>query len=1442
MSARRSSRGRGARWIGLGLAGIALVLLLLLGAGWWWAGTQASLDWALRRFAAPAGLQLQGATGSLRGGLQASQLAWEQDGLKVQATAVDIAWDPLALIGQLVSIEQLQAGTVQVVDQRPEDPQAAQPPQPQALRLPMAVAIEEFSVGELRWQAARPVDVRKLAGSYRYLDAEHHLVLRNLELDQGSFTGEARLGTSEQLPLVAELKGELRAPVPGSEEALPLRLEASAEGPLTRFAAKASLRALPAANAAAEGSLAATVTAVVTPWQEVPIAQASAQVRNLDLSRLWPEAPATALQGTLQAAPTGPQGWTVSADLANALPGPWDRQRLPFSQLTATAEWQPGGAVVVPQFRAQLGGGTAEGQGRWEAGQGWRVQAQVRGVMPSRIYTELGPEPLTGKVTASGQGEDFEFEVDLQAPAGKQGRAAPRAPAPTGPVRLAAWGTDIRGGFVLTQAAAPTQGAQPQPSPPPPPAAQQEQQPEQQEAEEPSGQQEWSDLLRALNLRQLIGKARYSKGVLTLPDIDVRTNDARLRGTLRVNPKERSAQGRLTIQAPGLDATFDGSLAARSGGGTLTADISQLAQARQWLQTLPAVPKDLIPALQGQADVDLQWQGGWQNPTVQARVVAPQLTIPPAAGEPGGEPLDLRNLTLTVEGDLDDARIALETSVVADALRAQVDLRGNLARTDAAWVLRLQALQLAASGLGATEGEWRLRLQEPVTVRYAPDGAIEVGAGQAVVTAPVTEGRSQAQLAWQATRWREGRLDSTGRFSSLPLAWLQLFTGNELLGPTVDQDLEFSGQWQLDTGENLQLQASVQHTGGDLTFLTENAQGEPVRVPAGIRQLRITVDNEGQQIEVSANLETERAGDLQAQATTRLVPGGPLGWQLPPEPPLQTTGRATGLSLSLLELLAGRDLLGPQIAGDLQFQAEWQARLGRELAIDAVIERTGGDLTVLAETAGDQTVRVPAGIQQARIAITNQGQQVQLDVDFQSERAGSLQGQVTTRLEPGGALGWQLPPSAPLGGQLQARLPQLRAWSALAPPGWRVRGSLQADLQVAGTVAEPRLDGLITADDLAVRSAVEGIVLQDGQLRARLEGQRLVIEELLFRGAGDQPGTLRATGVAELGPEGPQLRLDARLDELRASVRADRLLTVSGDARAVVDEGGVEITGDLRVDRALIVLPEETTPQLGDDVVVYNLPPGVQLRAETQQEGEGGLPLRTDIAIDLGQDFRVRGRGIDAGLRGALQVTGSDLSDPQVRGEVRIVDGEFAAYGQQLEIERGILRFTGPATNPALDILAVRPRLAETVGVQVTGRAQAPDIRLYSASAMTEAEKLSWLILGRGSAGGGAEAALVQRAALALLTNRTGAPGEGRGIAGVLGLDELSVGRGDAGDGAAVTLGKRLGDNLYASYQRSLSGALGTLYIFYDLTRNITLRAETGNRTSVDVIYRFSYD
>ena len=81
-------------------------------------------------------------------------------------------------------------------------------------------------------------------------------------------------------------------------------------------------------------------------------------------------------------------------------------------------------------------------------------------------------------------------------------------------------------------------------------------------------------------------------------------------------------------------------------------------------------------------------------------------------------------------------------------------------------------------------------------------------------------------------------------------------------------------------------------------------------------------------------------------------------------------------------------------------------------------------------------------------------------------------------------------------------------------------------------------------------------------------------------------------------------------------------------------------------------------------------------------------------------------------------------------------------------------------------------------------------------------------------------------------------------------LDEIGFGSGNANTTEAssaiasgsVKLGKRFGKNFYVTYEKGLDATMGTLYFFFDISRKLKLRAQTGQQSALDLIYTVNYD
>jgi translocation and assembly module TamB len=349
----------------------------------------------------------------------------------------------------------------------------------------------------------------------------------------------------------------------------------------------------------------------------------------------------------------------------------------------------------------------------------------------------------------------------------------------------------------------------------------------------------------------------------------------------------------------------------------------------------------------------------------------------------------------------------------------------------------------------------------------------------------------------------------------------------------------------------------------------------------------------------------------------------------------------------------------------------------------------------------------------------------------------------------------------------------------------------------------------------------------------RLQGESAHIDRFEAKAGA---GSVRLEGNASLG-SAPKAQLRLVADHFQLLGRVDRRIVASGTAQLAMDAQTLALNGRLGVDEGLVDFSRGDAPGLSDDVVVTGRRgPEVKAPAAAGRARE----VKLDLQVELGERLRLRGRGLDTGLRGELRLT-APAGRLAVNGSVRAVDGTYAAYGQKLDIDRGVLAFSGLAENPRLDIEATRPNLDVRVGVAVTGTALNPRVRLFSEPEMSDTDKLSWLVLGRAPDGlGRTDTALLQRAALALLA------GEGESVTDpvtkALGLDDVSVRQTDGEvRETVVSLGKQLSRRWYVGYERGLNATAGTWQLIYRIAQRFTLRAQSGLDNSLDVIWTWRW-
>ena len=571
-----------------------------------------------------------------------------------------------------------------------------------------------------------------------------------------------------------------------------------------------------------------------------------------------------------------------------------------------------------------------------------------------------------------------------------------------------------------------------------------------------------------------------------------------------------------------------------------------------------------------------------------------------------------------------------------------------------------------------------------------------------------------------------------------------------------------------------------------------------------------------------------------------------------------TQGQLSQLPLEWVTHWSRNELAKQGLQGDLVLAGQWDAGSdGSALRVHAALERSRGDLQVSADEA---TANLNAGVREARVSLTILNQQVNAQLMWDSANAGKVQATASTALASSAGR-WEWLAQAPVKGHLRAQLPRLRVWSLLAPPGWRLTGTLDAEAQLSGSWDAPHWNGVLQARELSVRSVLDGVDFSKGDLQVDFNEVGLDIARFTLQGAssgGVDGGVLSVGGnvrwptteESSKRPSPLRMALQAHAKGLRVSTHPDQRLVVSGKVSATLENTKLAIDGALTADQAAFVLAEGSAPRLGEDVRIRTAT-GPSAFTESTPQANSFLFGKTieptvHVALDLGPSFQIQGYGISTRLTGKLDLSSTGVLSPRLNGQISTASGSYKAYGQQLEIEEGVLWFDGPVNNPALDILAIRPNLVQRVGVQISGTALSPVVRLYSEPEIPDAEKLSWLVVGRANADGSAQMAMLQQAAMTMMS-RDGQTFSS-GLANSLGLDEISVGglgtNADTANpsGATVRIGKRLAGNFYLAYESSVAGAYGTLYIFYELSKRFTLRGQTGEQSAADLIFTLRYD
>jgi translocation and assembly module TamB len=409
-------------------------------------------------------------------------------------------------------------------------------------------------------------------------------------------------------------------------------------------------------------------------------------------------------------------------------------------------------------------------------------------------------------------------------------------------------------------------------------------------------------------------------------------------------------------------------------------------------------------------------------------------------------------------------------------------------------------------------------------------------------------------------------------------------------------------------------------------------------------------------------------------------------------------------------------------------------------------------------------------------------------------------------------------------------------WALVGLPVIALDGEIDARGALTGTLEAPAFEGEAAVSGGRIEEARIGLLLTDVEGSARLEGPRLVVEEITAR--DDAEGRVRASGEVEFGgAPGSNTRARLEVSNLQAVRTSENSAVLSGALDFTRGDDGARLAGALTVERA------ELTPPRGGGEGAASVPTLEVTEINRPEDlAEAPTSRRQSLALDLtlSADRRVFIRSSSLDTEWAFNVAiGGTTADPELRGTATLVRGDLVLAGERFSLDQARITFDGEVADAALDLVARRESADISVTARITGTASEPVVRLTSTPSYPEDEIIARVLYGRSTSELTALEAAQLAAALASLAGGGGVDLLGP-LRQTLGIDRLSVGPSGSG-GALVSGGRYLAEDLYLEVASTSTG-LAQAAIEWEIRPRLELVSRFGAGRDASIALRWRKD
>ncbi|MEM7018614.1 MAG: translocation/assembly module TamB domain-containing protein, partial [Pseudomonadota bacterium] len=427
------------------------------------------------------------------------------------------------------------------------------------------------------------------------------------------------------------------------------------------------------------------------------------------------------------------------------------------------------------------------------------------------------------------------------------------------------------------------------------------------------------------------------------------------------------------------------------------------------------------------------------------------------------------------------------------------------------------------------------------------------------------------------------------------------------------------------------------------------------------------------------------------------------------------------------------------IKGQLEGSIDASLMADGELRAESILTVAPGELTTVLDDEL-QTFTFKGG--ELRGFITDAGLAVGLG--FELLENSIIQGALTLP----GMTRWPVDEEQPLQASMNLDFQDLAIFPGLLTQSGNFQGEADLSINVAGTVTQPEVQGQLRVQEADLSLPDFGLHLKDLNTQVDLKDSAVT----LLASAQSGEGQLQINGDADISNfERWRTKVTIQGEQFAVMNTPEFQVTLSPDMTINAMPGIVDAQGSLTIPTALLAPNIVTVLSAGGDAAptaIRASNDAVFVDESTDNESvedEFAWSITGENRIVFGDNVRVDVIGFKSKIEGELDlINRANQLLPIASGSLRLLEGEYKAYGQDLEIDEGLVIFSDrPIDNPGLNIKAIRrirndtnnPRVTEA-GIRITGTARTPKLVLFSEPMVEDRDILSYIVTGSTFGGG----------------------------------------------------------------------------------------------------------